>query len=664
MPQFDDHVIIISDGEDANDNAPPTPTEPTHAQFGTTFDALNPGTDLLKEDLIDPCPDVHALFLEYNRKHFENRITHTYVEYSRRMTACAGTCTFMRTGCRIGLSEPLLKLRPVSDLKSTLLHEMIHAFLFLTQGYKRDGPDGHGPIFMRHAHRINRTEPGVEITPYHTFHAEVDAYRAHHWRCDKCGRLIKRAMNRAPAPTDAWWPAHARKCRGTFVKIAGPPPKKPKSKRAPKLGAVGLGTSHTGNFSDSVIRTLRIDHLMGRTSNMKDSGSERTACPMCDIQIDKKLLSKHLQSCIPPELLSTQDTGLNGTKDRTDRSTRVRSEPAVNNTDTTRTKKKRVVTEIIEVPESPRREPILPGRSCNASMGTNSKRRRNSRSLSLEEVFDVDALTAIAINPSGKTFADVDNAVATELMAAKEPNTRNTVADIRDILRPLVEPEKPIDMEQRAISKLKDYFHDHGDKKPFSFYEAAKMLKMEQTKLLESVRNSSTITKEGDLQLTREAQELLDPSRSQVNQLQEQLQMTQRGKSMSLAAQSEPGLRIHSKPEFQIDTRRCPLCEKPVVRTLFDEHVNKCLKKSNIPSVLMDRELDEEREAVHVQDCERGGHKGSKHVGLRSERAGIQVSPGAQAVVNCPICEVGVHRNGLESHVASCLKSTGLIDAL
>jgi len=64
------------------------------------------------------------------------------------MTRCAGTCSYSQagrgvdasgnaflahSGCVIRLSEPLLKLRPAKDLKETLLHEMIHAYIFLNR---------------------------------------------------------------------------------------------------------------------------------------------------------------------------------------------------------------------------------------------------------------------------------------------------------------------------------------------------------------------------------------------------------------------------------------------------------------------------------------------------------------------------------------------------
>lgn len=51
------------------------------------------------------------------------------------MTLCGGVCEWRPGGgCRIKLSEPLLKLRPTRDLKDVLLHEMAHAFMMLQGG--------------------------------------------------------------------------------------------------------------------------------------------------------------------------------------------------------------------------------------------------------------------------------------------------------------------------------------------------------------------------------------------------------------------------------------------------------------------------------------------------------------------------------------------------
>ncbi|CAG8784011.1 5159_t:CDS:2, partial [Acaulospora colombiana] len=95
---------------------------------------------------------------------------------------CAGLCRYQSGGyCSIRLSEPLLKFRTRQDMIETLLHEMIHAYLFVTKN-NRDH-DAHGPEFLKHMKRINN-EAGTNITVYHNFHEEVDHYRTHVWKCD------------------------------------------------------------------------------------------------------------------------------------------------------------------------------------------------------------------------------------------------------------------------------------------------------------------------------------------------------------------------------------------------------------------------------------------------------------------------------------------------
>jgi predicted SprT family Zn-dependent metalloprotease len=83
-------------------------------------------------------------------------------------------------------------------------HEMIHAYLFITNGDR--SRDGHGANFIANMERINKVA-GTNITVFHNFHDEVNSHRLHWWKCQgKCGFILKRAMNRAPAPMDYWWP--------------------------------------------------------------------------------------------------------------------------------------------------------------------------------------------------------------------------------------------------------------------------------------------------------------------------------------------------------------------------------------------------------------------------------------------------------------------------
>ncbi|XP_030638800.1 DNA-dependent metalloprotease SPRTN [Chanos chanos] len=179
-------------------------------------------------EMLDPNPDVRAMFLEFNDMFFWGKLSGVEVKWSPRMTLCAGVCSYEGRGglCSIRLSEPLLKLRPRRDLVQTLLHEMIHALLFVTQN-NRDR-DGHGPEFCKHMNRINQAS-GTKITVYHSFHDEVDVYRQHWWRCNgPCQNrrpffgYVKRAMNRAPSARDPWWADHQRTCGGTYTKIKEP----------------------------------------------------------------------------------------------------------------------------------------------------------------------------------------------------------------------------------------------------------------------------------------------------------------------------------------------------------------------------------------------------------------------------------------------------------
>uniref|UniRef100_A0A8D9DSC8 Protein with SprT-like domain at the N terminus n=1 Tax=Cacopsylla melanoneura TaxID=428564 RepID=A0A8D9DSC8_9HEMI len=189
-------------------------------------------------EVIDPTPDVHGLFVAFGKRFFQDRLGSVEVKWSKRMTTCAGVCRFKgrrdRFGRGIGevaisLSEPLLKLRPRSDLVNTLLHEMIHAYLFLfTENPNRADRDDHGQEFQQHMQRINK-EAGTKITIYHSFHDEVKLYKTHWWQCNgPCKArppfygLVKRATNRAPGKSDFWFANHQAECGGQFIKIKEP----------------------------------------------------------------------------------------------------------------------------------------------------------------------------------------------------------------------------------------------------------------------------------------------------------------------------------------------------------------------------------------------------------------------------------------------------------
>lgn len=178
---------------------------------------------------------IQELFSLFNDQYFYGTLGCVTVEWSNRMTLCAGVCAFKGgNDVVIRLSEKLLKYRPESDLVNTLLHEMIHAFLFLTARISH----GHGPDFIFHMNRINALA-ATQITIFHNFHAEVAYYKVHEWKCNGSCRLlppfygiVKRAMNRAPSAADWWWAKHQATCGGTFHKVNSPSEKPATQKKS------------------------------------------------------------------------------------------------------------------------------------------------------------------------------------------------------------------------------------------------------------------------------------------------------------------------------------------------------------------------------------------------------------------------------------------------
>lgn len=193
-------------------------------------------------ELLDPNPDIWELFRQFDTQFFEETLAKNCVEltWSPRMTQTAGLCAWnpRSSFCSVRLSLPLLQLRSRKDLVETLIHEMIHAFLFVTR--QDDNHESHGEKFHYHMNRINQMT-GTAISVYHTFHDEVRNYQNHVWKCDgPCNNrrpffgLVKRAMNRKPGPNDTWWKQHQDSCGGTFHKIAEPDPaNKPKALAQP-----------------------------------------------------------------------------------------------------------------------------------------------------------------------------------------------------------------------------------------------------------------------------------------------------------------------------------------------------------------------------------------------------------------------------------------------
>ncbi|NXY83166.1 SPRTN protein, partial [Alcedo cyanopectus] len=143
-------------------------------------------------------------------------------------------------------------------LFQTLLHEMIHALLFVTNIKECES---HGPEFRKQMRRINRLT-GAHVTVYHNFNDEVTSYRQHWWRCNgRCQNrspyfgYVKRAVNRAPSAQDFWWVEHQKMCGGTFIKVKEPEKFSKKSKA--KTQTENLPNSKSTNKGETQAHALQ-----------------------------------------------------------------------------------------------------------------------------------------------------------------------------------------------------------------------------------------------------------------------------------------------------------------------------------------------------------------------------------------------------------------------
>lgn len=267
------------------------------------------------------------------------------------MTSCGGTCTRMLGGAVIRLSKPLLSLRPLKDTKDVLLHEMIHAHM-MVHGIRDNDPGGHGDIFKRKMREINdsrvpdmhRPEGGYHISVFHTMFAEVAYYRQHHWKCERCGDVVKRSINRKPQKADCrWrtgeqnckdvtcrWHLHTSYCGGEYVKIKEPEGYLKKQKKKENMGGDGGNTSKHSDGTEGILKFVSkmvpdvagreeeeevVDLTMNDTrtqdivdlteSVMNVNKMKGLSCPLCglpcgDGEFGLQFLNEHLDVHVAP----------------------------------------------------------------------------------------------------------------------------------------------------------------------------------------------------------------------------------------------------------------------------------------------------------------------------------------------------------------------------
>ncbi|XP_063791848.1 DNA-dependent metalloprotease SPRTN-like [Pseudophryne corroboree] len=173
-------------------------------------------------ETIDPNPDIQELFTEYNDAFFQGKLADVPVEWSNKLKTMAGVCKKQKQfggPCRIRLSRPILEQMPRRTTVECLLHEMIHAYLYVSE---IQDTSAHGEEFVKEMERINYLT-GANVTIYLDFYEEEDALKTHWWQCDRCLLYRKKMVNRAPSMTSEWWALHEQVCGGEIHKVMEPP---------------------------------------------------------------------------------------------------------------------------------------------------------------------------------------------------------------------------------------------------------------------------------------------------------------------------------------------------------------------------------------------------------------------------------------------------------
>ncbi|XP_020585640.1 sprT-like domain-containing protein Spartan isoform X2 [Phalaenopsis equestris] len=161
--------------------------------------------------MVELLPDIQQLFRHYNALYFDDALGACNVGWSPLLRSNSSTCLYIEAyRCEIRLSKRLLRHISSADLKNSLLHEMIHAFLWIKQ--KNKNRSKHGPNFWALAKEINNSckddnqKPpnGYNISDQHTFNDEAETSAVHHWMCESYGHLAKREISRRPSLSECF----------------------------------------------------------------------------------------------------------------------------------------------------------------------------------------------------------------------------------------------------------------------------------------------------------------------------------------------------------------------------------------------------------------------------------------------------------------------------
>ena len=131
-------------------------------------------------------------FHRFNKEYFDSSLTVNYepivkVRWSdNRLKTTAGLYKRKQKNgvldCEIILSKPILSKLSITEIKSTLCHEMIHAWI--DRILKRN--EIHGPYFLNKMREINTQENNFQISVRHSFPVERRELK-YTGICQNCG---------------------------------------------------------------------------------------------------------------------------------------------------------------------------------------------------------------------------------------------------------------------------------------------------------------------------------------------------------------------------------------------------------------------------------------------------------------------------------------------
>ncbi|KAG7368249.1 SprT-like family protein [Nitzschia inconspicua] len=156
-------------------------------------------------------------FNEFNRTVFGGALSAVEVNWSKKLKTTAGLTRLRRCKANAKPGVPLKRLACIElstkvvdseeRLRSTLLHELVHAAVWIVDGVEKPP---HGPNFRKWARIAMSRIPNMKVTTTHSY--EID-YK-YIWKCSnpKCASTVKRHSK-------SFDPSRYRcgKCKGDFV---------------------------------------------------------------------------------------------------------------------------------------------------------------------------------------------------------------------------------------------------------------------------------------------------------------------------------------------------------------------------------------------------------------------------------------------------------------